>query len=109
MYNLELMNNEEVIRIFDEIFVKQNKNEKITTIVLTNKRLLFLDYLIENEGLEVLRIARGINYIKTKEVYYQINLSDVKNISKNKYHKIVCKNGMSFEFDDDELYKLLKC
>ena len=44
MYSLELMNNEEVIRIFDEIFVKQNKNEKITTIVLTNKRLLFLDY-----------------------------------------------------------------
>ena len=109
MYNLELLNNEEVVRIFDEIFVKQNENEKITTIVLTNKRLLFLDFLIENEGLEVLRIARGINYIKTKEVYFQINLSDVKNISKNKYYKIVCKNDMSFEFDDEELYKLLQC
>ena len=108
MYNFKLMNNEEVIKIFDEIFIKQEENEKITTIIVTNKRLLFLDYRMENEGLEVLRIARGADYIKYKEVYYQINLNDIENIIKSEYYQIILKNDISFEFNDDELYKLLQ-
>lgn len=50
--------------MFDDVLIRQEGNEKVTTIALTNKRVPFLDYLIENEGLEVLRIARGMNYIK---------------------------------------------
>lgn len=50
--------------MFDDVLIRQEGNEKVTTIALTNKRVLFLDYLIENEGLGVLRIARGMNYIK---------------------------------------------
>lgn len=108
MYNFELMNNEEVIKIFEEIFIKQNENEKITTIVVTNKRLLFLDYIVENEGLEVLRIARGVDYPRYKEVYYQINLSDIEKIIEGENYQMILKNDMSFEFNDEELYKLLK-
>ena len=69
MYNFELMNGEIVRKIFDDVFIKQGENEKNTTIVLTNKRLLFLDYVMQNEGLEVLRIARGADYIKYKETH----------------------------------------
>ena len=83
-------------------------NEKITTIVLTNKRLLFLDYVIPNEGLEVLRIAKGANYIKYKEVYYQIDLNDIEYIIKSEYYQVILKNKMTFEFNDDELYNLLQ-
>lgn len=108
MYNFEFMNNEEIIKIFDEIFIKQGENEKNTSIILTNKRLLFLDYLTENEGAEILRITKGVNYIKHKEVYYQINLNEIENITNGKYYQVVLKNDMSFEFDDDELYNLLK-
>ena len=108
MYNFELMNNEEVIKIFEEIFIKQGYNEKITTIVLTDKRLLFLDYIMPNEGLEVLRVARGSNYVKYKEVYYQIDLNDIENIIEDEYYQVVLKNKISFKFNDDELYKLLK-
>lgn len=108
MYNFELTNNEEVIKIFDETFVKQGENEKNTTIVLTNKRLLFLDYITPNEGLEVLRIARGADYIKYKEIYYQIDLNDIENVTKKEYYEVVLKNKTTFEFDDEELYKLLK-
>lgn len=108
MYNFELMNNEEVIKIFDEIFIKQEENEKLTTIILTNKRLLFLDYIIPNEGLEVLRIARSANYVKYKEVYYQIDLTDIVNIIKGEYYRVILKNKTSFEFNDEELYKLLQ-
>ena len=108
MYNFELINNEEIIKIFDKIFIKQGENEKDTTIILTNKRILFLEYLIENEGSEILRITKGVNYIKHKEVYYQINLNEIENITNGKYYQVVLKNDMSFEFDDDELYNLLK-
>ena len=108
MYNFERINNEEIIKIFDKIFIKQGENEKDTTIILTNKRILFLEYLIENEGSEILRITKGVNYIKHKEVYYQINLNEIENITNGKYYQVVLKNDMSFEFDDEELYNLLK-
>lgn len=64
MYNFNLNKDKEIIKVFDDVLIRQEGNEKVTTIALTNKRVLFLDYLIENEGLEVLRIARGMNYIK---------------------------------------------
>ena len=108
MYNFELMKNEEVVKIFDEIFIKQGENEKDTTIILTNKRLLFLDYTTLNEGLEVLRVARGADYIKYKDVYYQIDLNDVEDVVNDKYYQVILKNKMSFEFEDEELYNLLK-
>lgn len=108
MYNFELMDNEKVIKIFDEILIKQEDNQKTTTIVLTDKRLLFLDYVTPNEGSEVLRIARGANYIKYKEVYYQIDLNKIVDITKKEYYQVILENKMTFEFDDDELYNLLK-
>lgn len=108
MYNFELIDNEKVIKIFDEVLIKQEDNQKITTIVLTDKRLLFLDYVTPNEGSEVLRIARGANYIKYKEVYYQIDLNKIVDITKKEYYQVVLENKMTFEFDDDELYNLLK-
>lgn len=103
MYNLELFDNENVVKIFANILFKQNDEEKNTTIILTNKRLLFLDYI--NDYREVLTKVRGIDYIKYKEVYYQINLIDIKNILKN---KIVLKSDIIFEFNDNELLKLIK-
>lgn len=108
MYNFDLKKEEEIIKVFDDVLIRQGGNEKVTTIALTNKRVLFLDYLIENEGLEVLRIARGMNYIKYKEVYYQINLSDIESIIKDKFYKVILKSKKSFEFDKDELYSLLE-
>lgn len=108
MYNFNLNKDEEIIKVFDDVLIRQEGNEKVTTIALTNKRVPFLDYLIENEGLEVLRIARGMNYIKYKEVYYQINLNDIESIIKDKFYKVILKNKNSFEFDKGELYSLLE-
>lgn len=108
MYNFNLNKDKEIIKVFDDVLIRQEGNEKVTTIALTNKRVPFLDYLIENEGLEVLRIARGMNYIKYKEVYYQINLNDIERIIKDKFYKVILKNKNSFEFDKGELYSLLE-
>lgn len=107
MYNFNLMEDEKIVEIFDEEWVKQGENVKVTTIALTNKRLLFLDYINMNDGIEVLRIARGVSYVRNKEVYYQINLVDIHLIEMNEYYKVILKNGSSFEFDNVRLYELL--
>lgn len=107
MYNFELIKDEELIKIFDDVYIRQNENEKTTTIILTNKRLLFLEHQNPNEGLEVLRVARGMNCIKTKYVYFEIDLNEIKTIIKNEYYQVTLKNKISFEFDNEELFNLL--
>ena len=106
MYNFNFVENEELIEFFDEVYIRQNDNEKITTIALTNKRLLFLDY-ITNDGLEALRITNKMNLVRSKEVYYQLNLEDIKLLSEEEYYSIVLKDGTEFEFNNKELYELL--
>lgn len=107
MYKYILNINEDVIKIFDKLYVKQGSNEKTTSAILTNQRLLFLDYIVQNEGLEVLRIARGSQAIQFKEVYYQINLNDIKTINKKELYEIVLNNNSVIEFNDKILYDLI--
>ena len=106
MYNFELMGNEKLIKIFDDLLIKQNKISKFTTLILTDKRLLFLKYV--NDYRENLRIGKGVDYIKYKEVYYQINLIDIKDIVHDKYYKVVMQDETIFEFNNNNLYKLIK-
>lgn len=35
-----------ISKIFDNLYIKQGNNEKITSTILTNQRLLFLDYIV---------------------------------------------------------------
>ena len=108
MYNFNLLPDEELIKVFDDVFIKQEENKKTTTIALTNKRLLFLDYLTSTNSAEVLRIAKGIDYLKYKEVYYEINLNELKNIKKEENYLLFYNENKLFEFDNKELYLLLK-
>ena len=107
MYNFNLLKNEELIKVFDNVFIKQEDNKKTTTIALTNKRILFLDYLTLNDYSEVLRISKGMDYLKYKEVYYEINLEELKSI-KEQDNYIVFYNDKSFEFNNEELFLILK-
>lgn len=106
MYNFNFRDNEQLIKIFEAIFVRQNEMEKITTIALTNERLLFLDY-ITNDGFEVLRITKGINFIRYKDVCYEINLIDIMSIVNDGCYKVVLKDNRMFEFNNKLLYDLL--
>ena len=106
MYNFNFIENEELREVFNEVYVRQNNNEKMTTIALTNKRLLFLDY-ITNDGLEALRITNKMNLGRSKGVYYKINLEDIKLLSEKEYYNIVLKDGTKLEFNNKELYELL--
>lgn len=107
MYNFNFIDNEKLIDVFDDVLIKQGNNEKITTIALTDKRLLFLDYL-SNDVKDTLRIAKGINYIRYKEVYYEVYLNNIKEIIHNDFYEIILKDNIVIEFRDHNLYKLLK-
>ena len=107
MYNFNFMIDEQLIEIFEEVLIRQNDSEKVTTIALTNKRLLFLDY-ITNAGLEALRITNKMNLVRSKEVYYSIDLENIKSLSKAEYYNVVLNGGTEFEFNNQELYVLLK-
>lgn len=100
MYKYTLNDNEDIIKIFDNLYIKQGSNEKTTSAILTNQRLLFLDYIVKNEGLEVLRIARGSQSLQYKEVYYQIILNDIKTINKKELYEIVLNNNSIIEFNE---------
>ena len=78
MYNLNLSKNEKLIQIFDKTLITNDIEEKTTTIAITNKRLLFLDYLNTNVALDALRITNKLNTIRYKDIYYELNLSDIK-------------------------------
>ena len=107
MYNFNLLKNEKLIQVFDDIWIKEGNNEKVTTIALTNERLLFLDYEI-NDPRENLRIINKLNYIKTKEVYYSINLEDIKDITKKDNYIIHTINNKNIEIDNERLGHLIK-
>lgn len=107
MYNFNFMDGEKLIYVFDEVLVIQNDNEKITTIALTDKRILFLDYMT-NDGLDALKITKGVNFKRYKEVYYEIDLNDINMLIEEEYYKVMLKDNRSFEFNNKMLYELLK-
>ena len=107
MYNLNLSKNEKLIQIFDNILITNNIEEKTTTIAITNKRLLFLDYLNTNDVLDALRITNKLNTIRYKDIYYELNLSDIKLTKQSNYYTISKNNEPIFNFYNKEIYNLL--
>lgn len=106
MYNFNFLEDEILIEVFDKVLIRQNNNEKITTIALTNKRLLFLDY-ITNDGLDTLRIINKLNLVRTKEVYYSIALDEIDKVYNDEYFIIKLKDNTKVEFNELKLFKLL--
>ncbi len=106
MYNFDFLKNEELIEIFEDVWIAQGKNEKCTTIALTNQRLLFLDY-DKLDPRENLRVGRGVDYARFKEVYYSIDLKNIKNISKNNGYFVIELKDIVIEIGSEALYVLI--
>ena len=76
MYDFKLNKNEEIKLISDNTIIYTAKEEKNITCIITNQRLLMLDYPsgIHNSA-EDLRISGKMNYIRKKEIIEEIDLS----------------------------------
>ena len=109
MYNFNFLKNEELIDIFENVMITQEKNERYIDIALTNKRLLFLDY-DRFDPRENLRVGQGVDYVRYKEVFYYIDLKRIKTIISNDEECTIIFNddNKAINFDDEKLYKLLK-
>lgn len=108
MYNFDFLKNEELIEIFEDVWIAQGNNEKCTTIALTNQRLLFLDY-DKFDSRENLRVGRGVEYTRFKEVYYSINLKNIKKVSNKKEITVISmSDGNNLDIESENIFKLIK-
>lgn len=110
MYDFKLNKNEEIKLISDNTIVYTSSEEKNVTCIITNQRLLFLDYPSGvHNSVEDLRISGKMNYIRKKEVIGEIYLKDMETITKEvDYYKIEFKNKEYINLNDDEIINQLK-
>ena len=102
MYNFNLKKNEELVYLLDAVLVDLNNEEFITTVALTTKRILFLDYYNIDEEL---RITKYRNTVRFKEVFYEVDLKELEKVDK---FTIYLKNSVSFKIFDKTIINLIK-
>ena len=105
MYNLNLNEKEEILIISDNSLILVDKSFLEFTVILTNKRFLVLDYAKKtNNSAENLRIARGISYVKTKEIIFEKDLKNIKKIEKQlDCYKIYFEDESYISIQDDNV------
>ena len=105
MYDLKLKKNEKIELISDNTKIYTDKEIKEYTCIITNQRLLILDYPSSiNNPMEDLRISGRMNYVRKKEVVTEINLKNINKIIQNKdYHEIILQNGQYINLNDDTI------
>ena len=109
MYEFEKLKDEEIILISDNTKLKKEEKDTNISTVLTNKRLILLDYpSAVNNYEETLRTSRNQEFLKKKEVILEINLSDIKEIIEEEFDKYVLKNDSYFYIKDKEIKDKIK-
>lgn len=110
MYEFVKRDNEEIIIISDDSVLMVNNAEKSISSILTNQRLLLFDIPSKsNNYQEVLKVSRGVNYIKQKELILSIELNDIVDIvSEKDYDKYILNNTNFFYLRDLEIKNKIK-
>ncbi len=105
MYNYKLLDGEEVILISDNSLLKKDNDNLNISTILTNKRLILLDYPNPvNNYEEVLRTSRNMDCIKQKEELYSVSLEQIKTIyQEDNYDKYILNNGDYFFLNDKDI------
>ena len=110
MYDILFNKNEEIQLISDDTKIYIQKTYKTYTCIITNQRLLILDYPSSyHNSKEDLRISGKMPYIRKKEVISSVDLKDIISIDyKNKYCKINIKDDKYININDTEVINYLK-
>ena len=109
MYNITLQKNEEIKLISDNTIVYNKDKELLCSSIITNKRYIILDYPGNiNNPREDLRILQKMNYIKQKEVIFEIQLDKIYSIEKyNDSYKIIFLDNNYIIVEDKEIIDYL--
>ena len=105
MYNFQKLDNEEILLIRDDSILKKADKDIVISTIITNKRLILLDYPSEiNNYEEAMRTSRGTDYIKQKEPILIVNLEDIKEVVKEEnFDKYVLNTSNYFYLNDNEV------
>ena len=98
MYNFNKLDNEEILIISDQSILKKEGKDIMISTILTNKRLILLDYPEKSNNYEeAMRTSRGADYILQKEPILIIDLDDIKEIiNENNFDKYVLTTSNYF-------------
>lgn len=109
MYEFEKMPGEEIVLISNESVLKKDGKDKGISTILTNQRLLLLDYpSAVNNYKEALK-SRGASYIMRKEVILAVDLQDIVRVETDEnYDKYVMANTNYFYLRDDQIRDAFK-
>lgn len=109
MYEFNKLENEEILLISDNTTLKkENKDINITTI-LTNERLILLDYPSNiNSYEDALRFSQNQSFIKKKEIIFETKINEIDEIIEETYDKYVLKNSAFFYLKDVDLKKRVR-
>ena len=105
MYEFKKLKGEIIQYISDNALLKKDKENKLISVIITNKRLLLLDYPSQlNNYQEVLRTSQNIDYMRKKEIIFETNLDEVLKIEND---KITLKNGNYFYLIEENIKKYI--
>ncbi len=104
MYNFKKIKGEKIKYISDSAILKKDKDLINISVILTNKRLILLDYPSSvNNFEEVLRTSRNVEYIREKEPILIVDLRDIDHIENEEFDKYILKDENYFYLQDDQL------
>ncbi len=105
IYNFNKLDNEEILLISDESILKKDDKDITISTIVTNKRLILLDYPEKSNNYEeAMRTSRGTDYIKQKEPILIVDLEDIKEIGKeDNFDKYVLNSCNYFYLNNDEV------
>lgn len=109
MYNINLQENETIVYNNDEVKIKANNKILEVSLVITNNRLIILEDGNKLGNMNnLLRTTKGLGFIPNKEIIFQINRNEIKEIIYNEYTKIIFINNTFVEIQDKNIKYVLE-
>ena len=107
MYEFVKLDNETIKLITDEVYLIVEDKKKLVSGIVTNKRLILLDYLEGyNNYEEAMRTGLNMGSIKKKYPILIIDNKDLKEIKETKYYdKYILNNDSYFNIESKEIKK----
>lgn len=106
MYNIKLLDNEQIKEIFDDILLKTGNDNIDVSVIITNMRFIILSI---PKDIESFRVGRVINNPNYKEIIYETDINNIIDIKKeDNYYKYILKDTNYFLLNTDKIIDVLK-
>lgn len=106
MYNYSLLNNEKIIKIYDDVLLKTGNDILDVSVIITNMRFIILSIPKNKEAYRVGRMI--IDKPISKEIIFETDINNIIDIQKEEdYYKYILSDTNYFLLNTDKIYKLI--